>query len=241
MSPTRRGLFGVVVAAAVFGVAVLMPAPVPLRVVFALPLVLFLPGYALLWALFARATLDHAVVLLFSVALSLAVAIIGGFALQWAFPLERLTWGAFLAGVAVVAGGVAALRHEASADRPPFRLPKVRALHVVLLALAFVVAAAAIALARMPLPARGVKGYTVLWMLPAKDGSHGVDIGVISNELQRSAYRLEIEEHGRTAATETIALTPGKAGRRAFPLRRPSGVSVRCSTGRSRRTRSTGV
>jgi hypothetical protein len=208
MSPRQRHLLSVVFLAVVLGAAVFAPSPVALRVGLALPLLLFLPGYALVWALFARATLDRASMLLLSIALSLAVVIIGSVALQWAGPLERSTWVALATGVTVVAGSVAVLRAGPSSDAPRLRLPRVRFVPALLLTLAVIVAAAAIALARTPLPARGVQGYTVLWVLPAKDGSHRVNVGVISSELHTTSYRLDIEENGRKAAMRQLTLAP---------------------------------
>lgn len=200
----------VAVAAAVLGATALAPAPLPVKVTLALPLVLVLPGYALFFALVGRGSPDTAVVLLFSIALSLAVAIIGGFAVQWFVPLDRFTWTALLGGVTVVAAIVAVVRAKGAEDAGPVRLPNARPVQILLLALALAITAAAIALARTPLPARNIEGYTVLWMLPASDGPRGVNVGVISNELEPTAYRLTVTENSRQTATRTFGLAPAE-------------------------------
>jgi uncharacterized membrane protein len=207
MSPRQRHL-SVVTLAVVLGAALFAPSPVPLRVALALPLLLFLPGYALLGALFTRVTLDRASMLLLSMALSVAVVVIGTFALHSAVPLERSTWVALAAGVTVVAGSLALVRAGPPSDAPRLRLPRVRVVPALLLTLALIVAAAAITFARTPLPARGVQGYTALWILPGKDGSHRLRVGVISSELHTTSYRLDIEENGRKATIRKLTLAP---------------------------------
>ncbi len=218
MSPRRRHLLSIVLLAAVLGSAALAPAPVPVRVALALPLLLFLPGYALLLALFSRGTVDQASMLLLSITLSLAVLIIGSFALQWAVPLERSTWVALAAGVTLVAASMAFVRAGPSSEGPRLRLPRIRAVPAVLLALAVIVSAAAITFARTPLPARGVHGYSVLWMVSAKDGSRGVDVGVISSELHTTSYRLDLDENGRKVATRKLALAKGDRWEARIPV-----------------------
>jgi uncharacterized membrane protein len=211
MNLGKRHLVSVIVVAVGLGIAVLTPAPVVIRVVLALPLVLFLPGYALVAAMFARAPVERAVILLLSISLSLSMVIIGGFTIQWVVDLDRFTGGAALSGVTIAAAVVALLR------RPPtgpsreavVRAVQVRPAHVVLLMLAVAFTGAAIALARTPLPAKGVRGYTVLWMLPTNDGSRGVRVGVMSSELDTTTYRLEIERARQPALVRRLALRPG--------------------------------
>jgi uncharacterized membrane protein len=98
-----------VLAGAVCGLA---PSSVPaLRVVFALPLVFVLPGYALLEAVYPPRTLGWVGRLIVIVALSLACSVLGGLALNLTGPgLTRVVWAAFLATTAVVGEVIAWVR-----------------------------------------------------------------------------------------------------------------------------------
>jgi uncharacterized membrane protein len=88
-----------------------------------------------------------------------------------------------------------AYKLTARGTRPPGR-PGRSALAV---GLAVVLAAVAVALARTPLPARGVTGYTTLSLRQDGNRSSRVRIAVDSAELRTTSYRLEVRAGGRTA------------------------------------------
>ena len=66
-------------------------------------------------------------------------------------------------------------------------------------ALAAVLALAAVALARTPLPARGVTGYTTLSLRQDGNRASKVRIAIDSAELRTTSYRLEVRAGGQTA------------------------------------------
>ena len=84
--------------------------------------------------------------------------------------------------------------------------------HATPLALALVAAlvavAAVIIFSRTPLPARGVRGYTALWMLPGQNRSEIV-IGVQSSERHTTSYQLKIRSGGGRQLDQRLTLAPG--------------------------------
>jgi hypothetical protein len=71
---------------------------------------------------------------------------------------------------------------------------------------AVVCVVAAIVFARIPLSARGVSGYTQLWLLP--DGG-GVQVGVASSELETTQYRIDLLEDGQVLRSwDDVTLQP---------------------------------
>lgn len=113
--------------AAVVGMAVAL-APVPpslLRELVILPLVLWLPGYAMALALFPYRDLGLAETVVLSMGISLAVAALGGLALNVSpWGLQAGTWAAFLGGLTLGSCAVAARRSspvETSAERSSWR------------------------------------------------------------------------------------------------------------------------
>jgi uncharacterized membrane protein len=89
------------------------------------------------------------------------------------------------------------------------------------------VTAGALALARSPLRAEGVQGYTALWVLPPREGSKAVRIGVRSAEVQPVHYRLAVRRSGRVRFERTIRLSPGEVWRQGIRMREKGSGSGR--------------
>jgi Protein of unknown function (DUF1616) len=201
------------VAAASAGLILLVPIHPALRLVLALPLVLFLPGYAITAALFPKRPFGLPELLLFSVGLSLTATIIGGFVLNWTpWGMQTKSWAILAAGVTVGASLVAAMRQRRA--QPVVAAPVKIGLDVrqgLLLGLAAIVAGAAIGLAQTPMPSSGVLGYTLLWLLPAGDGNpQAVRLGMSSQELTPTTYRLQLNVDGQVVREYSpITLVPG--------------------------------
>jgi hypothetical protein len=202
-----------VLGAGIASAVALAPAPEAVRVIFALPLALVFPGAALALALFpARMGAVERVAL--AVALSLTTDVIGGVLLNWSsFGLRVTPWVSLLLGTSVVAGGAAALRTSRQRERrsghvapPSRRWVPLRPTLIVLLTL--VLAGGAVALARTPLSAEGVHGYTVLSILPGTQDPDTIRVGVVSSELQTTSYRLELRAAGRRLWSRLLTLAP---------------------------------
>ena len=181
-----------------------------LRAMLVFPLVFLLPGLAVGQALLPART-GWPERLLLSIALSVAIAVVGAVALNWTpLQLDAGTWTGLLTIVTVVAAAVAWAR----SPRPPG--PRVRrswrpaAKAIALAVLSLVMTGAALALARTPLHAEHIEGATALWLVPSAEGSETIRIGVTSAELGPVAYRLKVKQSGRITLQRRFRLAPGE-------------------------------
>lgn len=216
-------------AALCAGLSLVLPLE-PARLALAAPLTLFLPGYALTAATFARQRLEPPLFLTLSVSLSLIALVLGALLLHF-LPggLRAVTWALLLPLIVLAACRVAALRRpppQAPRGRP---LPRISKREGALLGGGLACTVAALALAAAILPAGEVRGYTQLWMLPV-DGSRQatVQVGVTSQETQAIGYRLRIRVHRREDVEHRFRLAPGETrvvevrARRPPPAGRPA-------------------
>lgn len=206
----------VVVAAAAVGAVGALLIPIDLiRLFFALPLALFLPGYALASAARLERQLDRPQLLLTSLGLSLALLAIGGLLPNYLGGLRAGPWALLLFLVTLAAARAAAIRRpRVSGPRARLALPgRPGALATGLVLAGVLLAAAAIALAFVPVSARHAIGYSELWIRPLANGS--VRVGVGSGEHDRVSYGLIASfGAGRDTDERRFSLDPGE--RRAF-------------------------
>ncbi|HET7507006.1 MAG TPA: DUF1616 domain-containing protein [Solirubrobacterales bacterium] len=195
-------------------IAALVPVEV-IRVLAALPLTLFLPGFALVAATFDRIELAPLKRLTIEVAASLIVLVLAAFVLNiFPFGLTTASWAVLLTLV-VIGGCAVAARRRGDEPRPTRSLfpssAGLSARSAVLLAAALLIGAGAIALAQTPLPAKHAAGYTALWMLPADRDERALVVGVQSNEQDPAAYRLRVDVGGEGGSrTYRVELDPGE-------------------------------
>jgi uncharacterized membrane protein len=202
--------------AAVLGALVAALVPVEIvRVVAALPLTLYLPGFALVASVFDGEELTPLKRLTIEVAASLIVLVLGAFVLNiFPFGLTTASWAVLLALFVVVGCLVAARRRgEGRPVRRPLlagrERPSTRT--ALLVGAAILIGAASIALAQKPLPAKHAEGYTALWMLPTDAAEEAVVVGVQSNEQDPASYRLDIAVGGKgQSETHRVKLDPGE-------------------------------
>jgi Protein of unknown function (DUF1616) len=213
-----RGHRDLTVAAAAAVACALIAVVVPLeivRAIAALPLTLYLPGFALVAAVFDGEDLAPLKRLTIEVAASLIVLVLSAFFLNiFPFGLTTASWAVLLALLAILGCAVAARRRGRAKGRrgplfAPFERPPARSL--VMLGAAVLIGAAAIALAQKPLPAKHADGYTALWMLPADAREEALVVGVQSNEQHPASYRLRIGTRGGSQSrTYPVKLDPGE-------------------------------
>lgn len=204
-------------------VAVLVPWE-PLRIVAALPLALFLPGYGLAAATFGPSRLDRGREILLGFTLSLVLLALGGLALS-AVGIYTGTWALLLVLLTVGGSTVGAVRRGAVKDpsvneaqsHPP-RRPRRRDGAMVLGAVGL--ATAAVILSQVSFGAGGAEGYTALWMLPGRDGK-SVEVGVSSAQQTPWSYVLEVRPAGGGPIVRSFRLDPGSE--QVFRLRLPIG------------------
>lgn len=193
--------------------AILLPVPV-LSLVFAAPLAFFLPGYAIVCAVFARRNLDTARLLVLSFGLSLAVLALvpllldplpGGISMGW--------WAVALCLVVLGAARAAALARRKPAQRA-FRLPRLRLAKrdAGLVALGFAAGLAAVVLIFIPFSAKDAIGYSELWIEPERGAVPSALVGIASREQESDRFTVEL----RTNLSETpfqitnLELAPGE-------------------------------
>ncbi len=212
---TSEKTLHIVAAIGVAAAVVLLVATSPLvRAIVGLPLVLWLPGYAITAALFPRRALDVPERVAFSVGLSLAVVALGGLALNWTpWGLRAETWAVLLGATTCLAGLIALARRKPG----PLTLPRLAHLglngrQAVWIGLAAIVVAVALGLAHTPSPQQNAQGYAVLWILPFDAGAPTVvRLGVDSMEPVSTRYRLEVKVDGRVVREwSSIALAPAE-------------------------------
>jgi Protein of unknown function (DUF1616) len=220
-----------VLSATIVCVAVVLAVPTTaVRAVFAVPLCLVLPGYALTAAVFARQRVRAAQTLMLALALSLASLALGSLLLE-VLPggLRIGSWALLIALVVLAATIVAAVRRvpgSAPSPRRPPTPPRLR--DAVLLLIGLLSASAALVVSRIPLPAHNAVGYTELWMLPhGTPQAPAVRIGVLSAEQHQTTYLLVLQAGpGRAAIVDPqLTLRPGGASEFEVPLTAaPGGV-----------------
>lgn len=174
---------------------------VALRAVFTLPLVLLLPGYALMASMFPRCNLGVAEQVLLSLGLSLAVTALGGVILNWTpWGLQTDSWSLLLGLVTFGGSAVALIRRPA---QPIFVLCQRRTSMSVrqagLLGLAALVLGGAVAVAHKGAAQQQTPGFTQLWALPANapGQQHAIRVGVKNMEATTVAYQVEIVVNGK--------------------------------------------
>ncbi len=183
------------------------------RLLFAAPLALFLPGYAIAAACFGRGSLDRPRFLLAALVLSLCTLALGGLVLNY-MPggIRPLSWALLLLLVTGVGCWIAARRR-------PARKPRTRAARVSwpkpaatgLLLGGLAAAAAALVLSATTVPADDVVGYTELWALPAGGAeSREVQVGARSQEQTTVPYDLLIKIDKQPLVRREFSLEPSE-------------------------------
>jgi uncharacterized membrane protein len=235
----QRDLERVCLAAIVCALAAILLPWEAVRLVAALPLAVFLPGYAIVAAAFAPRQLDSQRMTMLMLACGLSVLCLGGILLD-PLPggLRTVTWALLLVLVVIGASRGAALRRTRRRPKRSVRWAggsrreqlrragdagrrrarsarragvRIRPANAICGALAVVAVAAALLLAYTPLPAGDAAGYTALWMLPGqRQGPTSVRVGVASAEQGSALYHLQVRSgKGKRLRSYDFALAPG--------------------------------
>jgi uncharacterized membrane protein len=217
MNRKYMDLIAVLVLAAVTLVIALLGVDLPLiRVPLGLLLVLVLPGYALVAALFPRHPLRLAERIVVIVGVSLVCTILGGLALDitpWG--LTTNTWAVLLSLITVAGVVVAGLRRTGGEPVPAIAggrlLPSLSIPQALLFGLAALVVAGALGMARAGALEAPTPGYTQLWLLPDGTGTpQQVRVGVSNAESTPVQYKLQLIVNGNVAQEwANVPLAPG--------------------------------
>lgn len=225
MRRQSNDIFAVMVITSLSAVlTIVMPADSLVRLICALPLVFFLPGYAITGALLPPRLLGNAERLLFSLGLSMAVTALSGLVLNLtAWGLQTSTWSITLAMVVLLASATAWLRRRRDttiADVKIERRFKLRFRDGTFIGLAVLVTGTAVGLTRLPIEPNGVAGYTMLWMIPASPGnSNDIRLGVESAEFAETRLRLQVSVGDQIVQEwSELNLKPGETWETAITL-----------------------
>lgn len=170
--------------------------------VFAAPLALILPGYAITAAAFARRRLAWPQFLALTLALSLATLVLGSLVLNYVpGGIRAFSWALLLPLVVLNGCRTAALRRAGEPALPRWPKPRLNRVEAGLLLGSLAAVVAALVLASATLPAKQALGFTQLWILP-EAGSLGseVQIGVTNDEQEAVDYDLRVRIGGRGTA-----------------------------------------
>lgn len=190
--------------------AVLLNLPVVVRLILALPLVFFVPGYALMCALFPARPLPAVERLLISVGASFGITILAGLVLARVVGLSATSWTIMLALFGMAGAGVAWLRRKrAATERPYVQLPTVRLRDALPLAVAAVAVIAIIVGTRVIAAQQEVPPPAQLWMLPLADGSFDAQLGVRAGPAG-GAYVVQLTSAGVLVEQFDFSLAPGE-------------------------------
>ncbi len=193
-----------------------------IALVFAMPLALVLPGYAITAAAFARRPLAWAQFLLLSIALSLAVLVLGSLLLNYLGGIHPLSWAILLVLVVLASCRAAALRRGKAGKGPSWPRPRLRRLEIAMVLGGAAAVVVAIVLSSSAVPVGDAIGYTQLWILP-QAGSEGqeVQVGVRSQQQASTNFDLRVRIGGDALVRRSFRLAPGET--RLFKLRAPPG------------------
>lgn len=199
----NRDLIGAAVAALLSLGLMALPVGGLVKALLLVPLVLFIPGFALTAAMFPAPALGRGERLVYSVALSAAAAALGGLAWQLAFGLDRFAWAGILVAVTLASCAVALRRRAGLApDRlrssPRPVLPGVPTAIGMLAAAALAAVAVWTAIGGVQ-DQRAESNFTALWIVPSKyAGASGVQIRISNHQGAVHSYRLLVTGAGRT-------------------------------------------
>jgi hypothetical protein len=201
----------------------------PVRVVFAAPLALILPGYALTAAAFGSRRPGRLERLPLTLGVSLVCLALGSLLLNYApGGIGGVAWTVLLVLV-VLLSCVAAARRRGRAPHKSSSVARLRpsAATAILGIGSLALVTAALILAQATFEADHVDGYTQLWIVPPAPTDISARIGVTSEQQQSRGYRLAIEVEGRSSPmirsfelepshTHIVRVRPGQS---ASPVR----------------------
>lgn len=178
------------------------------RVVPALAMVLFVPGYAVSVLLFPSPTIARLERLLLAVGLSLSTAVIAALVLDRFTRLTAHSWADALAAVTAVAvaGGAWRRRAEDTASGAPALRFVLGPLLVGSLATAVVAASIVTAIAMARHPAGHAQGSTILWARADSRARGTYSVGLESTERHPTRYLLTGTIEGKVVLRRAVAL-----------------------------------
>ncbi|GHO83173.1 DUF1616 domain-containing protein [Dictyobacter formicarum] len=210
--------------------AVFPSLPHFIGIIIALPIVLFIPGYLLCEVMFQQRMPGVYHRLAFSLALSLAIVILSGFALNvLSTGLNLVTWTLLLDVFnTVFCLGSFLLRGKAQIKNSGARRIHFAVHDYIFLVLAIIVVAVSFQYSTNSILHQSGAGYTQLWMLPSQVDRNNwtINLGMQSEETTVKQYKLLVMVNGKPFKTwssvslapksiwkQQVSLTPDKTGK----------------------------
>jgi uncharacterized membrane protein len=167
-----------------------------LRVIFGLPLALFVPGYALTTAFLPSLAQAFPNRLMYAIGLSLAVTILTGLLLNLTSEgLTGVLWTGVLGSISLAAGVAGLLwrwRESPDARDTRQRVFTLRPTHAAMLSVAALLVVSAITITRSAAVGEAHPGFTQLWLTPFYPASEQyLEIGLHSVENEPVEYRVQ--------------------------------------------------
>jgi len=179
-----------------------------------LPLVLVLPGYAVMSAMFVRHPSGFPERLVLSLGLSVMIVVLSGLVLNLiADGLQARSWAVFLGSITLCASVVALMRQKGNARSHPSRsIVGLTLRSWLLLGLAAIVVTGAVAVSSTgAVQQQNSEQFTQLWILPINGAGqkHMVRLGVSNMQPTEAEYALNMSVNGKTVQEwSAIALKP---------------------------------
>jgi hypothetical protein len=158
---------------------------------------------------------------LVSASLALALPVIGGVALYFSdIALHQMQWAGLLAGGTITGDVVLLLRPERDRPgRPDMPRRAWRPGQVAMFAIAAVLAAGAVQLARYGAEHQQYPGFTELWLAPQPRKAGVASLGVANRQGTTDSYQLVLRRGDRVVARWRISLRTGQTWQHPVSLR----------------------
>ncbi len=206
--------------AAILGLLLLAISPHALQVILSVPLMLFLPGFALTLILFPGDRMDLPYRLALSVGLSIAFSALSGLLLNltpWGLQTGTL-WIALLLCLAVE---IAVLFFTHRTDwRSAIAFPSDMNFNTrqwIFMGLAALITIMAFQVARTPTSQKGLEGYTLL-SAQAGNTTNTLRLDVRSEEFEQTKYQIKYQYNGSIHEGPTLELSPGQTWEQIVPI-----------------------
>jgi uncharacterized membrane protein len=216
----QKATIGMIGYVAVAAIVAIVSSSLCLRASAAIPLVLFLPGYSVLRATIRAGRLDLQT-LVFSIALSVAIDILGGLVLNAFDALSMYGWALWLCAVTVGACALSPLGVSPSVTISPRTTSLgLRPAQWAMCAAAVLIGTGAIGLARSGAANQHEYAFTEFWMVPnAASGGNVATVGISNQEKVATTYEIALFANGANVSRRSgIALQPGETWSDVIPL-----------------------
>jgi uncharacterized membrane protein len=205
---------------AILVLILLITSPNILQIILAVPVVLFLPGFALTLILFPRNSLSIPEGLVLSIGLSIAFTALSGLLLNltpWGLQASTL-WIALLLCIAVEMAVIFLIRPTGWRRAIVFpRNLNFNPRQWIFMSLATLITLTAIQMARTPAPQANLDGYTI-FSAQAGATTNTIRLGVRSEEFQPTKYQIKYQSNISTREGPTLKLSPGETWEQVVPI-----------------------